>query len=101
MPANSGTPTDWLLRLSNHVVNLHCACAPEVAAARFRQRQRHAGHLDSERSANHVLESIRALARLEPPRIGQRVEVDTAAEVDLDAVANMILTQLGLTGDPA
>ena len=95
MPADSGTPTDWLLRLSHHVVNIHCACSPEVAAARFCQRKRHPGHLDSERSATQVLESIRLLAHLEPPDIWRRVEVDTSAEIDLDAVIDGILKQLG------
>ena len=41
MPSDSGTPTDWLDAPSHHVVNVHCACALEVAASRFLQRRRH------------------------------------------------------------
>ena len=37
---SSGTPTDWLASLPGVVVELHCRCAPSIAAARFMNRQR-------------------------------------------------------------
>jgi hypothetical protein len=65
MPADSGTPTGGLSGLSDRVINLHCRCAPEVAAARFVRRARHPGHLDADASETQILESIRAIAGLE------------------------------------
>lgn len=88
MPADSGTPTSWLR--SDHVVNVHCICAPEVAAERFLPRKRHPGHLDSEASYEEVLASLRAIARLGVLEIGQRVDVDTSGELALDAVVRDI-----------
>ena len=32
MSPDSGTPTGWLAALSSRVVEVHCACAPEIAA---------------------------------------------------------------------
>ncbi|MBV8773919.1 MAG: AAA family ATPase [Deltaproteobacteria bacterium] len=51
MAADSGTPTEWLERISNAlIVNVQCNCEPETAAERFLQRKRHPGHLDSRAS---------------------------------------------------
>jgi hypothetical protein len=90
MPSDSGTPTDWLHDPSHCLVNLHCACEPEVAAGRFVQRRRHPGHLDSESSYREVLGSLRTLAGLAPLDIGHRIEVDTSREPDLDDVVRAI-----------
>jgi hypothetical protein len=90
MPADSGTPTDWLAGLSPQIVNLHCECPPEVAAARFSQRKRHPGHLDGERSREQILASIQELARLQPLEIGKRVPVDTSVEVDVAVLVGKI-----------
>jgi hypothetical protein len=87
MPLDSGTPTDWLIGLSNRIVNLHCECRAEVAAARFIERKRHLGHLDNARSREQVLASIQDLARLKPLEIGERVSVDTEAEIKLAVLA--------------
>jgi glucokinase len=84
MSPHSGTPTGWLVRLSGRIVNLHCACPAEVAAARFIQRIRHPGHLDKAMSRAQILTSIRELVRLQPPAIGERVSVDTSAEIKLE-----------------
>jgi hypothetical protein len=91
MPPDFGTSTAWLSRLSGHVIHLHCACAPEVAAARFMQRTRHPGHLDAGRSEAEVMESIRAVARFGSPDIGPRIEFDTSGEAEVDAVLREIL----------
>jgi hypothetical protein len=95
MPLDSGTPTEWLLGLSGRVINLHCVCAPEVAAARFMQRRRHPGHLDAEVSEAEVLESVRATAGFGVLDIVPRIDVDTSGEIgewpELDAVLREIL----------
>jgi predicted kinase len=90
MPLNSGTPTEWLLRLSDRVVNVHCDCPAEVSAERFYRRKRHPGHGDYERSHAEILASIREVAGFGPLNIGQRVEVDTSRALDLDAVVRKI-----------
>jgi predicted kinase len=91
MPPNVGTPTGWLSRLPGRVIQLHCSCAPEVAAARFVQRRRHPGHLDAGASEAEVLESIRAVAGFGSLDIAPRIEVDTSGEIELDAVLREIL----------
>jgi hypothetical protein len=91
MPADSGTPTGWLAGLSGRVINLHCSCAPEVAAERFVQRRRHPGHLDAGVSEAEVIEGIRAIAGFGALDIVPRIEVDTSVEPELDGVIREIL----------
>ena len=55
MPSGSGTPTDWIPKLADRLVNLHCECDAEIAAERFLGRVRHPGHLDSEKSHGEIL----------------------------------------------
>jgi glucokinase len=83
MPVDAGTPTEWLARLSTRIVNVHCECPIELAAARYRQRKRHRGHLDYANSPTEILESIRALASLQRAALGERVSVNTSVEIDL------------------
>jgi glucokinase len=73
------------------VINIHCSCAPEVAAWRFIQRKRHPGHLDAQVSEATVIESIRAIARFGSLNIAPRIDVDTSGETELDAVVREIL----------
>lgn len=90
MSPDSGTPTEWLRSLSGTIVNLHCACTPEIAASRFLDRKRHPGHLDSEKSPEEVLTGIRRIS--ESGTLGiRRIEVDTTGEPDLNHIANEIL----------
>jgi cytidylate kinase len=51
MLSDSGTATDWLQAPSHRLVNIRCACEPEIAASRFLQRRRHPGHLDGASSS--------------------------------------------------
>ena len=91
MPSNSGTPTGWISRLSDKIINVHCQCSAEVSAERFVQRKRHLGHLDNERSPAEILASIRGIARLGLLRIGPRIDVDTSQTADL----NVLLREIG------
>jgi glucokinase len=86
MAPDSGTPTNWLAELSACVVNVHCHCSPELAARRFIERKRHAGHLDADRSNAELLCTIGSVAALGRLDIGPRVDVDTSRQTDLDAV---------------
>jgi glucokinase len=90
MSEASGTPTDWLRQLSSRIVNLHCDCPAEIAAARFKDRTRHAGHLDSAKSLEQIVESIRDLERFRLLEIGWRVSVDTSVDVNPEEVAGRI-----------
>lgn len=97
MPADSGTPTNWLEAPSHHVVNVHCSCPLEVAASRFVQRKRHPGHLDSDSSAAEILQSLRALTELPLLDIGQRIDVDTVQEPNMAAVVREVRAALELS----
>jgi energy-coupling factor transporter ATP-binding protein EcfA2 len=96
MPVDSGTPTDWLSNLSGRVVNLHCVCTPEIAAGRFVRRKRHAGHLDSGASELEMLASLRRIADLGLPDIGNWIEVDTSQEPSLDSIVREIFAAFQL-----
>jgi hypothetical protein len=95
MPADSGTPTQWLMGLAGHLVHVHCACDPEIAAGRFFERERHPGHLDRAKPYDEVLAGILALSRLKPLEIGPKVIVDTSQEPQLDAIIHEIHRCLG------
>lgn len=84
MAGDSGTPSDWLAASSHQIVHLHCVCDPDVAASRFVERRRHRGHRDAGIPHEEVLAGIRALARLPPLDLGQRIDVDTSRIPDLD-----------------
>lgn len=91
MALDSGTPTDWLAKLSNQVLHVACICAPEIAAERCFRRTRHPGHLDHAASKEDVLASIQSISRLDRLEIGRCIEVDTSTEhVKLDALAKYI-----------
>ena len=90
MPADSGTPTDWLQQLSPRIVNLHCECPVPTAAERFAQRTRHPGHLDELKSDDENMRTIRAVADLKPIQVGKRVYCDTSFDTDVVPLAKTI-----------
>ena len=96
MPSDSGTPVDWLDAPSRHVVNVHCVCELDLAASRFLQRRRHAGHLDGDASFAEVSASLGRLAQLPPVNIAPRIDVDTSQEPNLQDVVRAIRDALEL-----
>jgi glucokinase len=105
MPADSGTPTEWLRLLSRTLVNVHCECPPQLAATRFVQRSRHPGHLDGRRSDAEVLASIQALPMRGYLGVGEPVVIDTTDAVepgrllrDVEAAFTRCLTRLAADG---
>ena len=98
MPVNSGTPTVWLSKLSGRIVNVHCQCPAELSAERFIRRNRHPGHLDSERSHGEILASIRGISSLGRLDIGQPIDVDTSHTPDVDAVVRQVHQALACSG---
>lgn len=98
MPSDSGTPTGWICKLSDRVVNVNCECPAEVSAERFVSRKRHPGHLDDERSRVEILASIRGIASFGNIDVGPRIDVDTSQPPDLDVVLRQIR---GAFADPS
>jgi hypothetical protein len=90
MPSDSGTPTEWLLTLSTHLINVHCDCDAETAADRFFSRRRHPGHLDDGASRDEVLTSFRNLSTLPCLDIAKRIDVDTSDEPNLEDVVRKV-----------
>jgi hypothetical protein len=86
----SGTPTEWIASISQRIVEVHCICDPEIAAARFINRTRHPGHLDSAKRPEDVLCSFRILATVGALGLGKLLQVDTTNEIDLNRVVNDI-----------
>src|SRR5262249_43442223 len=86
MPADSGTPTAWLLELSSLFVQVHCVCSPELAARRFIDRKRHPGHLDASTTFGAVVDGLRAHLGGGVLDIEPRIDVDTSDTVRIDAV---------------
>ena len=91
MPADSGTPTDWLAGLSARVVEAHCSCTAEIAAQRFMRRSRHAGHLDGEAGHEKVLAGLRAIPNGGAIGLVRRVSVDTSRDIAIGAVVRAVM----------
>jgi hypothetical protein len=88
--AESGTPTQWLASLSGALVEVHCLCAPLVAAKRFVARTRHPGHLDGQRSRAQLLVQFNEHAVHGPLGIGSVVEVRTNERVNKSALLRQV-----------
>jgi len=89
--AGSGTPSEWLHSLQGEVVEIYCVCSPSVAASRFIQRTRHAGHVDGRHTFEGLLASFQTQASFGPLRIGRTIEVST----ETDPSVARLLGQLG------
>jgi glucokinase len=72
---------DGLARLGRPIVEVHCACPPEVARARYRERVRHPGH------GGVTEDEVAAWAAdAGPLALGPVLEVDTTGPVEVDGV---------------
>lgn len=88
----SGTPTEWLASLPG-VVEVYCACSPEVAARRFAARTRHPAHGDSAVDEEQRLSTFRRLGSFGPLGLATVVTVNTEAEVDVGSVLAELATR--------
>lgn len=93
--ANSGTPVSWLTSLPGPLVEVHCVCPPEVAAARFLARKRHPGHCDDRHSEATLVSKFVEQAKLGPLGVGQLVEVDSDLPADRAALADRVRGLVG------
>jgi predicted kinase len=75
------------------IVQLHCSAPLDVLLERYRARERHPGHLDRQ-----LLEEVReavVTGRHGPlPLPGERIELDTTAELDFGAIAERVRAHL-------
>ncbi len=94
MAPDSGTPTEWLQARLDRLVNVHCACDPEIAADRFVRRRRHPGHRDDRSNYPDIVGDFRRLAALEPVALGTRIDVDTSIEPDLESLVRRVRIEL-------
>jgi glucokinase len=90
MTNDSGTPIDWLRTQSRVIVNVHCACPPQVAAGRFARRTRHVGHGDGTIPPEDLIADFQRLAELGCLRFAHRLDIDTSREVDVEALISAV-----------
>ena len=88
--AESGTPTQWLASLPGALVEVHCLCAPLVAARRFVARTRHPGHLDGRRSCAQLLVQFNDHAVYGPLGLGSVIEIRTDEAVNKSALLRQV-----------
>jgi predicted kinase len=80
---DSGTRIEWLSELRSELIEIHCVCTPETAAARFKARARHAGHLDHLKLAADLVSSFKQQSALGPLCVGHVIEVNTETPVEV------------------
>ena len=73
-----------LTDLGGSQVEVHCACPPELAVARYNARPRHPVHVQTSITPDYLAEFDR------PVGIGALVTVDTTAPVDIPAIAAQV-----------
>jgi adenylate kinase family enzyme len=73
------------------VVEVRCACAPEIARARYAARDRHPCHFDAEQVADTYDFWIAEDAAR--PAVGPRLDVNTAAPADVATIARWVRAQ--------
>jgi hypothetical protein len=82
-----------LLALGRKVVEVHCRCPIDLAAARYSRRARSAGH-----HPVHVVSDLTAALLAEfdgPMAIGAVIDVDTTKPLDVALVADEVIGVLG------
>jgi glucokinase len=73
----SGTASDWLNAAFSTLIEVYCACPPDLALNRFLARKRHPGHCDAQRDPAELASQLRGLAPTFPLGIGPVITVNT------------------------
>ena len=68
------------------VVELYCSCSTDIAASRFRKRERHPGHLDRQKSQESMLAWMADYREGLPLRVGSLVVAETDDSPLLDDI---------------
>ena len=87
---DSGTPTEWLREYFTLVVELFCSCSTDIAASRFRRRERHPGHLDRQKSEESILAWMADYREGLPLRVGSLVVAETDNSPLLDDIIHKV-----------
>ena len=90
LPGPSGTPTEWIHAHFDKVVELYCVCPAMTAVERFKRRERHIGHNDSNRTHEELIDWFSEYAGHLPMGLGALVEVRSNQAVDPDTVARRV-----------
>jgi len=89
LESNFSRPEPLRLLPARRVVQLFCTAPPDVVLERYARRERHPGHLD-----RTIVEELRARLEAEEWRPldlgGETIVVDTAAQVDVHAIAQCV-----------
>lgn len=93
--SDSGTPVSWLTSLPGLQIEVHCVCAPEVAAARFLARKRHPGHCDERYSKSTLVSEFFEQTKLGPLGVGPLIAVDSTLPPDRAALAAKVRALVG------
>jgi predicted kinase len=82
-----------LAALPARFVQVHCSAPLDVLVDRYGSRERHPGHIDSER--REALREAVETGRHEPLDLpGETIRLDTTRPVDLDALADRLRAQI-------
>jgi predicted kinase len=87
----SGTPCLWVRDLAAEIVEVHCACPPALAVARFKSRARHKAHRDDERAHAELHAQFSGLAARGPLGFAPLIRVDTSSPPDVAGLVDRIL----------
>ncbi|MEZ5560038.1 MAG: AAA family ATPase [Pseudomonadales bacterium] len=93
--SDTGTPVEWIGSNAERIVEVYCACPPQLALERFEARARHPGHLDRQQDRHEMLEGLTRLAASGPLGIGRLVRIDTARAVDVAELTARVRAALG------
>ena len=94
----SGTPTDWLVGLTE-IVEVHCLCPPTLAATRFVERKRHLSHGDPTVVTDTLIGAFTAQAELGPLGFSAVVSVNTAVRSSVPDLIERIRAAAAGPGD--
>lgn len=73
----SGTQTIWIEEHFEQVIEIYCDCPNQVAAQRFYERKRHAGHLDHLKELAQIQQWFVQYSLNLPLNIGELIVLDT------------------------
>jgi cytidylate kinase len=91
--AITGTPTEWVAKTFETVIEIYCECTPAMATQRFLARQRHPGHLDSQRDPGQLAQQMLSLSDGYPLGLGPVVQVNTERKVNFENLLEQLAQQ--------
>ncbi|MEH6631831.1 MAG: AAA family ATPase [Halopseudomonas aestusnigri] len=87
---DTGTVTEWIPDKFRNIIEVYCACRPQIAMTRFKLRKRHPSHLDSSRAPKDVERQLMSLAELYPLNLGTTLSINTEKPYDIEELLRLI-----------